>query len=494
MKTEWFKLGIYTAAYVMSFVLGEAGLSAPSGLCLIFAAAFLYLSEYQRTQSLLNLRGLLALGLLGGEGVARFQLSRLSTDWTLETWLSFYLFYLIFDLSAQLTEHAGTIRSARAGDCAVRRASGDVVPEPSASAASIEARDAGGGHGRTAVGEEECPEMSEHEFSHGRTAVGEETGPDLRFFQYALLGLLGISWAAFLFEARRLGFVPLFTVDTPHAYSYFHVKGVHYFTTLAVLTPAVSMLYLGARRKHGLSPDILALLGLLLPILLTILMVSRFQFMISVILAVFVALLSGRRYRLWQLLLLLVLMIAAYVFITIERAHSVEYLNGIFEMKDPSTPIFITQPYMYIANNYDNFNVMTRELTVHAHGLRMLYPFVTLSGLKFFVPALAQGFPLFVTKEELTTVTMLYDAWYDFGLLGIAVFALVLGLVSGRVTRACRKDQNPFSVLLYAQLAFYYLVSFFTTWFSNPATWFYLGISFVLYLAYACSVRKRRSE
>ena len=328
----------------------------------------------------------------------------------------------------------------------------------------------------------------------GRTAVGEGAGPDLRFFRYAILGLLCTSWAAFLFEARRLGFVPLFTVDTPHAYSYFHVKGVHYFTTLAVLTPAVSMLYLAARRKHGLRADVLALLGLLLPIILTILMVSRFQFMISVILAVFVALLSGRRYKLWQLLLLLALMIAAYVFITIERAHSVEYLNGIFEMKDPSTPIFITQPYMYIANNYDNFNVMTRELTVHAHGLRMLYPFVTLIGIKFFVPSLAQGFPLFVTKEELTTVTMLYDAWYDFGLSGIAVFALVLGLVSGRVTRTCRKDQNPFSVLLYAQLAFYYLVSFFTTWFSNPATWFYLGISFLLYLAYACTVRKRRRE
>ncbi len=474
MKTEWFKLGIYTAAYVMSFVLGEAGLSAPSGLCLIFAAAFLYLSEYRRTASLLNLRGLLALGLLGGEGIARFQLSRLSTDWTLETWLSFYLFYLIFDLSAQLADHTGAIRSARSGDDADRSASCSGVPDPLASTASLKVREVG--------------------VVRGRTAVGEGAGPDLRFFRYAILGLLCTSWAAFLFEARRLGFVPLFTVDTPHAYSYFHVKGVHYFTTLAVLTPAVSMLYLAARRKHGLRADVLALLGLLLPIILTILMVSRFQFMISVILAVFVALLSGRRYKLWQLLLLLALMIAAYVFITIERAHSVEYLNGIFEMKDPSTPIFITQPYMYIANNYDNFNVMTRELTVHAHGLRMLYPFVTLSGIKFFVPSLAQGFPLFVTKEELTTVTMLYDAWYDFGLSGIAVFALVLGLVSGRVTRTCRKDQNPFSVLLYAQLAFYYLVSFFTTWFSNPATWFYLGISFLLYLAYACTVRKRRRE
>ena len=474
MKTEWFKLGIYTAAYVMSFVLGEAGLSAPSGLCLIFAAAFLYLSEYRRTRSTLNLRGLLALGLLGGEGVARFQLSRLSTVWTTETWLSFYLFYLIFDLSAQLADSAGAIRCARSGDVADRRASCSVVSASLPSTASVEVQDAGA--------------------NHGRTAVGEGAGPDLRFFRFAILGLLAISWAAFFFEARRLGFVPLFTVDTPHAYSYFHVKGVHYFTTLAVLTPAVVMLYLSARRKNGLRPDVLALLGLLLPILLTILMVSRFQFMISVILAVFVALLSGRHYKLWQLLLLLALMVAAYVFITIERAHSVEYLNGIFEMKDPSTPIFITQPYMYIANNYDNFNVMTRELTVHAHGLRMLYPFVTLSGLKFFVPSLAQGFPLFVTKEELTTVTMLYDAWYDFGLAGIVLFALVLGLVTGVVARACRKDRNPFSVLLYAQLAFYYLVSFFTTWFSNPATWFYLGISALLYLGYACTTRKRRSE
>lgn len=454
MKTEWFKLGIYTAAYVMSIVLGEAGLSAPSGLCLMFAAAFLYLSEYQRTRSTLNLRGLLALGLIGGEGVARFQLSRLSTDWTMETWLSFYLFYLIFDLSAQLAEQ---VRVARAE-------------------------------------EEKLAEMMDGKCGHGRTAVGEGIESDLRFFRYAILGLLGISWAAFFFEARRLGFVPLFTVDTPHAYSYFHVKGVHYFTTLAVLTPSVAMLYLSARRKQGLRPDVPALLGLLLPILLTILMVSRFQFMISVILAIFVALLSGRRYKLWQLLLLLVLMIATYVFITIERAHSVEYLNGIFEMKDPSTPIFITQPYMYIANNYDNFNVMTRELTMHAHGLRMLYPFVTLSGLKFFVPSLAQGFPLFVTKEELTTVTMLYDAWYDFGLAGIVLFAVVLGLVSGAVAHAHREDQNPFSALLYAQLAFYYLVSFFTTWFSNPATWFYLGVSFLLYLGYAGYTRKRRSE
>ncbi len=42
--------------------------------------------------------GLLALGLLFGEGVATLQLSKLSSIWTIDTWLSFYLSYLLFFL------------------------------------------------------------------------------------------------------------------------------------------------------------------------------------------------------------------------------------------------------------------------------------------------------------------------------------------------------------------------------------------------------------
>lgn len=43
-------------------------------------------------------------------------------------------------------------------------------------------------------------------------------------------------------------------------------------------------------------------------------------------------------------------------------------------MKDPATPIFITQPYMYIANNYDNFNCLVTELPAHSMGLKSLFP------------------------------------------------------------------------------------------------------------------------
>ncbi len=36
--------------------------------------------------------------------------------------------------------------------------------------------------------------------------------------------------------------------------------------------------------------------------------------------------------------------------------------------------------------------------------------------------------------------------------------------------------------MFYAQVAMYMVLSFFTTWFSNPATWFYLAVTGAVYL------------
>ena len=73
-------------------------------------------------------------------------------------------------------------------------------------------------------------------------------------------------------------------------------------------------------------------------------------------------------------------LVPLYVILTIARSHDVTYLNGIFEMKNAATPIFITQPYMYIANNYDNFDCLVRELPAHSMGLKGMFPLWALSG------------------------------------------------------------------------------------------------------------------
>ena len=64
----------------------------------------------------------------------------------------------------------------------------------------------------------------------------------------------------------------------------------------------------------------------------------------------------------------LLIMIPVYVLLTVARRHNVTYLNGIFEMKNSKMPIFITQPYIYVANNFENFNCMVEQLTAHTWG------------------------------------------------------------------------------------------------------------------------------
>ena len=82
----------------------------------------------------------------------------------------------------------------------------------------------------------------------------------------------------------------------------------------------------------------------------------------------------------------------------------------------------------------------------------MLFPLWALTGLKFLVPSLT-AFPLFTTKEELTTVTLFYDAYYDFGILGVVLLGCVLGLLAWYLTDMVKHIRNPIGYLLYAQIA-----------------------------------------
>ena len=87
-----------------------------------------------------------------------------------------------------------------------------------------------------------------------------------------------------------------------------------------------------------------------------------------------------------------------------------------------------------------------------------------------------------MTKEELTTVTLFYDAFYDFGVVGMVFFGGLFRGVCYLLGRFRRKLTCPAGHVIYAQIAMYMMLSFFTTWFSNPTTWFYLIVSGIVYV------------
>lgn len=456
---EYLIFGVGMAA---GYGLSGYGAYTAAGFVMIAAAFLLYGLYYQRSGMLLEPAALFSVSWVGGMGVSALKLSRLQTDWEPMTWISFAAAWLGVSFGSRLVKAALNRRKDEQADC--------------------------------------CQAEADRRLQAERILK-------------SMMILTAVSVLSFLLEAWKLSYIPLFTVDTPHAYSYFHLSGVHYFTVSCVLVPPMFVLYTerlaelsGARDvtggRTGVRTRVSAFLhagygrrlclacGLLLTaLLIPILCVSRFQLIFAVLLAALTKLLLMPGERLRKLLgpglLLFCCMLPLYLGLTVARAHDVSYLNGIFEMKRADTPIFFTQPYMYIANNFDNFNCLVRDLPQGGHtmGLRMLFPLWALSGLKFLVPALV-SFPLYVTKTELTTVTLFYDAYYDFGIWGVALFGLVIGAGTEYLWGVYRRKRCPALCLILAQLLFYLLFSFFTTWFSNPASWFYLclSIAFGLYL------------
>lgn len=426
---------VYLICCLASFLLARGEHFYLSGLCLMGAAVFLYVQDFRRTGNCIHLRGIFALAWVGGQGVSCLKLSRLAQDWTFLTWLcflaAFVSFYAVFE--------------------------------------GFERR------GRNNYN------------SYASRWKGQKRWHDFRSCEEPVficaLAVTALSLFCFVLEAVVLGYVPFFLRGVPHAYSYFHITGVHYFTVSCVLVPALSVIFFHSnggrdRLRTGIliGADIIA-------VLIPILCVSRFQLILAAALAVITYLMMDIHIDPLQMIIsaavLFVGLLAAYIILTIARSHDVEYLNGIFEMKNSRTPIFVTQPYMYIANNYDNFDCMVRAMASgysHSFGLKMLFPLWALTGLKFLVPSLT-AFPLFTTKEELTTVTMFYDAYYDFGILGVVLLGCVLGLLAWYLTDMVKHIRNPIGYLLYAQIAVYFGLSFFTTWFSNPTTWFYLAVT-----------------
>ena len=173
-----------------------------------------------------------------------------------------------------------------------------------------------------------------------------------------------------------------------------------------------------------------------------------------------------------------ILIVVLFVFLMRLKDYPDGYLQGIFSFKKEDTPMMIQYPYIYIVNNYENLNLLVENLQAFSFGKRQLYPFFALSGVKF-LPGISDylATEIYRTIEELTTTSILYDAYGDFGLFGALGFGAVLGALSAWITELAYSKKSVSGVLFYVQFAYYMLLSFFTTWFSNPTSWFYFAMT-----------------
>lgn len=416
--------GTYMLSFFVSYIASLAKWYYASGIILIVEAVYLYVHWVRESGSFVELRALFTLAWVGGQGISCLKLSTLQDTWSYITWLSFFVIYIAFGIGYEWGRKYSRVE-----------------------------------------GKE--PEKNKKKAD--------------RLFRCIML-LLVVSAGCFVIEIIRIGYIPVFS-DEPYSYSYFRMSALHYLHYCAIsciLIPGLTVLWKKINSEESKWRNGAIIIANIVAFAVPFLYVSRFQFLFEIGVAAVIYILVNKNMRKSTLVLLGLVVCAAYVVITLSQKRDAIYLNNVFKMKYTHMPVFLTQPYIYIANNYDNFDCLVKNLPKFSYGLRMLFPFVSLTGLKFVMPNLVPA-TVYLTSTELTTFTMFYDAYYDFGVIGVFVIALLIGVVAKVIIDIIKKSDNPVVYLLYGQIAVYLALAFFTTWFSSPATWFWLIITGMIY-------------
>ena len=440
----------YIIAYLVSTVFYYLKYNYVASVIMISLAIFLYIKEIKCTNRIINVRGLFALGFIGGFGVSLLKLSKLANDYSIMTFVVvFTSYFAVYLCTFYKNKNNGK---------------SDNIPNSKIFAAG-----------------------NDNVIRNGKTILPEDI---------LMILLFVFTFASFMIEVMILKFIPVFTVDTPHAYSTFHVFMIHYITTFYSFIPCFALCNYFKNPNRQMN-KIWIVLSYVYVIIMAILMVSRSRLILCIVLSIFIIIiykqndlkniLSNRK-NLLLILMLSILFLGLYVIITINRAHDIKYLNGIFEMKNENMPIFITQPYMYIAQNFENLNYMINNIFRFTFGRRVLYPLFTLTLIKKFFPLVLDA-PTYIIKEELSTLTIVYDFYYDFGLVGVFVFCFLIGYI-GKVLEdrvyvgvfgdGNYKTKNNYIIVLYSLYCYFMIFSFFQTYFSLTDTWVYIIILLLL--------------
>ena len=150
--------------------------------------------------------------------------------------------------------------------------------------------------------------------------------------------------------------------------------------------------------------------------------------------------------------------------------------------------------------NFENLNYMINNVFRLTFGRRVLYPLFTLTLIKKFFPIVVES-PYYIIKEELSTVTLVYDFYYDFGIIGVALFCFIIGYVGSMIEdKAYNKTteetvvNNNYVVIICAQFCYYMFFSFFLSFFSLTDTWVYLIILTLLSLFFKMSKNSNKKR
>lgn len=137
------------------------------------------------------------------------------------------------------------------------------------------------------------------------------------------------------------------------------------------------------------------------------------------------------------------------------------YLYVMSKMRFSPKYAILTEPYMYIVMNLENFAHAVTKLKDYTYGYYTFNFVMSLSGLKHWIQKYAYLNDTPFINSGYNTYTMFWAFYRDFGVLGLFLISFTLGLLITSLYYQLRTKPNLHTVSLYALGVFVMVFSFF---------------------------------
>lgn len=146
--------------------------------------------------------------------------------------------------------------------------------------------------------------------------------------------------------------------------------------------------------------------------------------------------------------------------------------------------------YSYLTVSHDNLNEAVKYTDTFTRGIRQLKPFNVLLRCSTLQDAIDNA-PRYLVRDHLNTVDLIGDAYYDFGIPGVAICMFLWSFLFGIVQQVYLARQKPFALLALGNVLTPVALCFFATWMSEFSFWMYWGLTLLMLFAAAFPTKKK---
>jgi len=305
------------------------------------------------------------------------------------------------------------------------------------------------------------------------TDLQEKASIDKVRFEKFIQILFIICFLTYIVEVIQFGALPIFSEST-RAYKDFGIQFVHYLTVSLVIVNFLIIVHYLKYKEFNIPFFVYFLLSTLAIVSMLSRQLIIFLFIVIVVAINYLA----KRFKLNLILFIGIIALLIFNLLGNMRTNSAHYILQVGQMKEGVDSPLFAWLYLYLGMGYENLNYYINNFDQMFYGARTFLPIFAFTLTKGLID---YDYGKFLPSEYFTTSTLAYDFYLDFHLVGVILFPLLIGLLSGVIYKRLEESKDVTNVLLYSMFVHNLVFIFFINFFSNT-TWFFQFCLILLFI------------